>query len=276
MDRHGLGARRVRWVSVSGPAAARGTGAASPSSLAPGPEAEPVGRLCGEREDAGALRVGWGHKGTRRSSSQPCRAWEKGMGKGEGPRPSNPTVPGRLLPARSSVRCPPSRNVRPETSLSIVSRPPGAPGGGAGSSRRPARPRCLPSRPGPATGQHAPRPWRSSEAVRWREQTPRQPGRPPWPVCQTCPARTGSCRQPRPARGAPIGSLLGPRPPPCPYLQGAGVAVDQQTEDGDLDAASACGQSTREVRPGAQARGGGLAPALRGGRVLGPPTPYIF
>ncbi|XP_029813108.1 transient receptor potential cation channel subfamily M member 5-like [Suricata suricatta] len=39
---------------------------------------------------------------------------------------------------------------------------------------------------------------------------------------------------PRPeARGCPPGPLL----PPLPYLQGAGVTIDQQTEDGDLDAA---------------------------------------
>lgn len=60
---------------------------------------------------------------------------------------------------------------------------------------------------------------------------------------------------PRPGRAlqaatAGWGSPARPRLPPLPYLQGAGVTIDQQTEDGDLDAAGACGQSTREVCPG--------------------------
>lgn len=61
------------------------------------------------------------------------------------------------------------------------------------------------------------------------------------------------------SRGGSRWALAGP-PPPWPYLQGAGVTIDQQTEDGDLDAASACGQSTvrSALVPGTW--WGGLAP----------------
>lgn len=77
---------------------------------------------------------------------------------------------------------------------------------------------------------------------------------PPWAHVPQVPRPRpggGPCRKPQPARGLPPGPHL----PPLPYLQGAGVAVDQQAEDGDLDAAGACRQSTGQVLPGVRASG---------------------
>ena len=79
--------------------------------------------------------------------------------------------------------------------------------------------------------------------------------------------------RPAPSRlwlGGPVG---GPR---LPYLQGAGVPVDQQTENRDLDAAGSCGQMEHSVHPGAWVSGGretllwGNPPGLR------PPACGIF
>lgn len=52
------------------------------------------------------------------------------------------------------------------------------------------------------------------------------------------------------------------RHPRLPYLQGAGVPIDQQAEDRDLDAAGSCGQMEHSVHPGARvSRGPGRPPA---------------
>lgn len=53
-----------------------------------------------------------------------------------------------------------------------------------------------------------------------------------------------------PTSSHPGGRALLEPPGGLPYLQGAGVAVDQQTEHGDLDAACACGWSACEALPG--------------------------
>lgn len=86
------------------------------------------------------------------------------------------------------------------------------------------------------------------------------PGRPGCPVPRPFPL-------PVPGGEGPGGGPSWPRGtarPPCrpAYLQGAGVTIDQQTEDRDLDAAGACGQRPGEVLPGAWGERGARGPSM--------------
>lgn len=137
------------------------------------------------------------------------------------------------------------------------------PGGGAGPPRQPARRRRRPSPPAPARARRAPRPGRPSAAAGGGAGPASAPG------ASWAPGAPG----PPPPRAGGEGPAGGPswprgtaRPPSRPaYLQGAGVTIDQQTEDRDLDAAGACGQRPGEVLPGARGERG-ARDALRGVR----------